>query len=64
MASQLEKRQKLKDDYQEASKPAPDPRAEIMARYARSVEFTKAAREKANEQDNARNRDRDIADDD
>lgn len=57
LASQLEKRQKLNDDYQEASKPVPDPRAEIMARYARSVEFAKAAREKANEQDNKLDRD-------
>lgn len=63
LASQLEKRQKLKDDYQEASKPARDPRAEIMARYTRTVEFAKAARAKADEQDNTLDRDRDIADD-
>ncbi len=57
LATKLEKRQAFTDDYREASKQPPDPRAEIMARYARSVEFAKAARSKAQEQDNARDQD-------
>ncbi len=64
LAVKLENRKAFTDDYRNASKPSPDPRAEIMARYARTINFAKAARAKANQQDNTLDQDRDIADDD
>ena len=64
LAPKSEARRKMQDDYREARRPAPDPRADILADYAAQVDFERAAKEKSAEQDNELDRDWDITDDD
>jgi hypothetical protein len=60
-----ERRGEAKADHARAAKRSDDsdPRAAALERYARQVEFQKAAREASQEQDNERGRDLDQADD-
>ena len=62
-AALIARRDALKAQHAKAAAPAVDPRAALLARYARQVEFQKAARERAPEQNNERGRDLDQADD-
>lgn len=64
LAAKSEARKKLQDDYREAHRPAPDPRADLLADYAAQSEFERAAKSKTTEQDNERDRNWDITDDD
>jgi len=64
LAAKSEARRKIQDDYREAHRPALDPRADLLADYAAQVEFDRAAKAKAAEQDNELDQDWDITDDD
>ena len=59
LASKAQQREALKAEHNQAAKPKRDARDEILDRYARTIEFKKAARQRAQEQDNEQSRDDD-----